>query len=202
MGTTSASSRSEEIVNTALDVAESHGVNGVTTAALARRMGFTEAALYRYFPGKVGILVAALQHLSDRLLATMLLELMAEAVSSSTDLEGQLQRHIDRFNHRQGLLLELILHATSQRSEPLREVANAFLQEYTYRVVAYFDQLQKMSFASTATSAEEYARLWTCQLLGGFLRSRLSREPWQPTAQAGYRAFVRQFVAVEDPVSR
>jgi AcrR family transcriptional regulator len=186
------SSRAEEIVNTALDVAESRGVSGVTTAALARRLGFTEAALYRYFPGKVGILVGALQHLSERLLATMLLELMPEAVAGPAAVEAQLVRHVERFTYRQGLLLELILHASSARSEPLREAGHAFMHEYSHRMVVYFQQLQRGGLINTATNADELGRLWSCQLLGGFLGCRLARDSWRPTAQAGFASFIRQ----------
>lgn len=182
--------RAEQIVDTALELAESRGVTGITTAALARRLGFTEAALYRYFPGKVGILVAALQHLSDRLLATMLLEVDPASVTEASAATAQLERHILRFTHREGLLLELLLHAASTRSEPLREAGNAFLQEYLQRIVVYFEHLQERAVIATAITPPELARMWICQLLGGFTRCRLAHEPWHPEDQPGFRVFL------------
>ena len=184
--------REEAIVNTALDLAEDRGVAGVTTAGLARRLQFTEAALYRYFPGKGAIIAAALRHMAERLFATMLLELMPEAVQHGHALELQIQRHIQRFALRNGLLLELLLFASGNREEALQIVGSEFLQEYTHRMTAYFNQLQELRLMSTTTSPSELARLWACQLLGGFVRCRLAREPWDPVAHAGFQAFLTQ----------
>jgi AcrR family transcriptional regulator len=184
--------REQAIVATAIDLAEDRGVAGVTTAGLARRLHFTEAALYRYFPGKGAIIAAALRHLAERLFATMLLELMPEAVPQGHALQLQIQRHIQRFALRKGLLLELLLFASGNREETLQIAGGEFLQEYTHRMTAYFKQLQELRLTSTATPPSELARLWVCQLLGGYVRCRLAREPWDPVDQAGFQAFLTQ----------
>ena len=184
--------RQEAIVATALDLAEGRGVAGVTTAALARRLQFTEAALYRYFPGKSAIIAAALRHMAERLFATMLLELMPEAVPQGHAAQLQLQRHIQRFALRNGLLLELLLNASGNRDGALQIAGGELLQEYTSRMTAYFTQLQELRLTSTASSPAELARLWVCQLLGGFVRCRLAREPWDPVEQHGFHAFLAQ----------
>jgi AcrR family transcriptional regulator len=184
--------REQAIVATAIDLAEDRGVAGVTTAGLARRLHFTEAALYRYFPGKGAIIAAALRHLAERLFATMLLELMPEAIPQGHALQLQIQRHIQRFALRKGLLLELLLFASGNREETLQIAGGEFLQEYTHRMTAYFKQLQELRLTSTATPPSELARLWVCQLLGGYVRCRLTREPWDPVDQAGFQAFLTQ----------
>ena len=184
--------REQAIVATAIDLAEDRGVAGVTTAGLARRLHFTEAALYRYFPGKGAIIAAALRHLAERLFATMLLELMPEAIPQGHALQLQIQRHIQRFALRKGLLLELLLFASGNREETLQIAGGEFLQEYTHRMTAYFKQLQELRLTSTATPPSELARLWVCQLLGGYVRCRLTREPWDPADQAGFQAFLTQ----------
>jgi len=184
--------RQETIVATALDLAEERGVAGVTTAALARRLHFTEAALYRYFPGKGAIIAAALRNMAERLFATMLLELMPEAVSQGHAAHLQLQRHIQRFSLRNGLLLELLLNASGNRDEALQVAGGELLQEYTSRIIAYFTQLQELRPTRNADAPAELARLWVCQLLGGFVRCRLAREPWDPVEQPGFHAFLAQ----------
>lgn len=185
----SSTPRAQQILETAMDLAETQGVGGVTTAALARRLEFTEAALYRYYSGKGGILVAALEHLGERLLATMLLEIDVAAVGHGEQVAAQLTHHVNRFAHRQGLLIELLLFAAANRAEELREAANAFMQEYRQRMTVHFAQLQERNLANTAVTPEELGRMWICQLLGGFLHCRLTGEPWQPAEQAGFRAF-------------
>lgn len=185
----SPSPRSQEIIEAALDLAEVQGVTGVTTAALARRLRFTEAALYRYYPGKTGILVGALEHLAERLLATMLFEVDQSAVSEAEHVARQLFHHSARFGYRQGLIIEMLLYAAANRAENLREAADAFMQEYRQRMAVYFTHLQERGLVPREIAAGELARLWICQLLGGFLHSRLTGERWQPEDQPGFRAF-------------
>jgi AcrR family transcriptional regulator len=187
--------RGEAIVATALDLAEDRGVAGVTTAGLARRLHFTEAALYRYFPGKGAIIASALRHMGERLFATMVLELMPEAVQRGRSLGFQLEAHIQRFALRKGLLLELLLVASGGRDESLQSEGAEFLEAYSERMVAYFQALGDLKLIATSLSAQELARLWICQLLGGFVRCRLDRENWNPVDQAGFRAFVEQLQA-------
>ncbi len=183
------SSRADEIINVAIDLAEDRGVAGVTTAALARRLRFTEAALYRYFPGKAAILAAALEHLGERVFVSMVLELLPHVAHDDVTLQGQLDRHIQRFGLRQGLLLELLLCAAGSREAPMQESANVFLQEYVERMVTYFTQLQELRWLDDQLPATELARMWVCQLLGGFVRCRIARETWSPIEQPGYAAF-------------
>ena len=184
--------REAAIVATALELAENRGVAGVTTAGLARRLQFTEAALYRYFPGKGAIIAAALHHLAERLFATMLLELMPDAVQHGQALEPQLERHIQRFALNNGLLLELLLFAAGGRDEALRNAGGQFLKEYTNRMTTYFRQLQELHLTGSMVPPSELARLWVCQLLGGLVRCRLTGETWDPAEQAGFRAFLGQ----------
>jgi AcrR family transcriptional regulator len=188
-------SRPEEIIAHAIELAEDRGVTGVTTATLARRLGFTEAALYRYFPAKGAILGAALQHLGEQLFATMLLELRPEALSDLSSFGAQMGLHAGRFASRQGLLLELLLSAASGRDSALQQAADAFLQEYTHRLVAYFSQVQELEKLDRSVTPTELARRWVCQLLGGFVRCRISLDHWDPMVQPGYDAFVEHLRA-------
>ncbi len=187
--------RAQQILEAALDLAETQGVGGVTTAALARRLDFTEAALYRYYSGKTGILVGALEHLGERLLATMLLEVDVDAVAEPEHATRQLTHHVTRFAYRQGLMIELLLHAAANRAENLREAANAFMQEYRQRLRVHFAQLQERKLANSTITAEELSRMWICQLLGSFLHCRLTGEPWRPEEQPGFRAFCQVLAA-------
>jgi TetR/AcrR family transcriptional regulator len=181
--------REESIIATTLDLAEERGVAGVTTAALARRLEFTEAALYRYFPSKGAIIAASLRHLGNRLFATMMLELMPESVGHGHTFQPQLERHIRRFALRNGLLVELLLSAASGREAELQATGFDFLQSYGERMTEYFRQLHALDQLVATTPPSERARLWICQLLGGFVTAHLAREAWDPVRNPGFQAF-------------
>ncbi len=183
--------RSEEIVARAVELAQQRGVAGVTTAILAHRMGFTEAALYRYFPGKAAILGACLDQLAGALFTSMVGELDPHAAGDNGAVVAQLERHVNHFTAHDGLLLDLVVAAAAARnSGALQEAADAFLNEYSHRIGAYFRQLQQAARVSRAVSPDDWTRLWTCQLFGGFLRARIAKEDWQPATQPGFTAFV------------
>lgn len=192
--------RIEEITQVALELAGRQGVGGVTTAALARELGFTEAALYRHFPGKSAILAAALRHLGEHVLATMLLELNPNDARSPAEARAQLDRHIQRFAAGGGLLLQFLLHAVTSGGNDLLAAGNGFLVDYLGRMEHYFGVLQDREFASPEIPPSELGRVWLCQLLGGFVRARLTAEAWDPGDQPGYQAFVSQ-LAPSDTVA-
>ena len=190
--------RSEEIVARAIELAQERGVAGVTTAILARRMGFTEAALYRYFPGKAAILGACLDHLASAMFSSMAGELDPRAAGDTDAIAAQLGRHVSHFTAHQGLALDLVVAAAATHNGgALQEAADAFVNEYSHRVGAYFRQLQLAGLVSRLLPPDDWARLWTCQLFGGFLRSRISKEEWQPVAQPGFAGFVKRIQQVD-----
>ena len=190
--------RSEEIVARSIELAQERGVAGVTTAILARRMGFTEAALYRYFPGKAAILGASLDHLASALFTSMVGDLDPRAAGDGEVIAAQLARHVSHFTAHQGLILDLVVAAAAAHNGgALQEAADAFVNEYSHRVGAYFRQLQQAALVSRVLPPDDWTRLWTCQLFGGFLRCRISKEDWQPAAQPGFVGFVKRIQHVD-----
>jgi AcrR family transcriptional regulator len=188
-------SRAQEIVDTIVDLVETRGVGRVTTAALARRLGFTEAALYRYFSGKGAILAAALQQAAEEVFASMPSELPPVAAGEPVGLEQHLASHIHHFTAKRGALLELLLAATTHRESELQEAGRAFLEEYYQRMTWYFETLGEAGVVDPKMRPRELASMWICQLLGGFVRCRLTMEAWEPEKHDGYRAFISRVTA-------
>lgn len=75
--------RREQIVEAVLAIIATNGIAEVTAKAVAERVGFSPAALYRHFNGKEAILGAVVEHMGERLVA-----LLDEARSNPSPLAG------------------------------------------------------------------------------------------------------------------
>lgn len=60
--------RRKQIIEATLEIIAEKGVSGLTTAEVSRRVGFSEAALFRHFPNKLEIIKAAMIQSHDALL--------------------------------------------------------------------------------------------------------------------------------------
>ncbi|HSM91823.1 MAG TPA: TetR/AcrR family transcriptional regulator [Anaeromyxobacteraceae bacterium] len=65
-----AASRRQEIADAALKVIAEQGLGRFTALAIAREVGVSDAALFRHFPTKQAIVLAAIARVEERLLAT------------------------------------------------------------------------------------------------------------------------------------
>lgn len=63
----SAEERRQEAVGAVIDLAREHGPEGITTQAIAARIGVTHGALFRHFPDKASIWAAVFDWLGARL---------------------------------------------------------------------------------------------------------------------------------------
>lgn len=66
-----AEERQEEIVRVAIGLAAKHGVETVTTQDMADAMGLTQGAIFRHFPTKDEIWLAAIQWIRGQLMRTL-----------------------------------------------------------------------------------------------------------------------------------
>ncbi|MHB8708942.1 MAG: TetR/AcrR family transcriptional regulator [Desulfuromonadales bacterium] len=81
-------------VETVVDLAAEQNPSDITTAAIAKRMGLTQGALFRHFPTKDDILQAVMEWVAQRLLARV--HQAAQSASSPlAALEAVFMAHID-----------------------------------------------------------------------------------------------------------
>lgn len=81
-------------VETVVELAAEQNPSDITTAAIAKRMGLTQGALFRHFPNKDAILQAVMEWVAERLLARVDKALW-EAPSPLAALEGMFMAHVD-----------------------------------------------------------------------------------------------------------
>ena len=81
-------------VETVVELAAEQNPSDITTAAIAKRMGLTQGALFRHFPNKDTILQAVMEWVADRLLAQVDKALQV-APSPLAALEGMFMAHVN-----------------------------------------------------------------------------------------------------------
>ena len=63
--------RQAEILDRAAELVAESGLGNLTMKRVAERVGFTEPAIYRHFPGKQALVRAMIERFSGRLLGTI-----------------------------------------------------------------------------------------------------------------------------------
>lgn len=81
-------------VEAVIELAAEQNPNGITTAAIAERMGLTQGALFRHFPNKDAILQAVMTWVAERLLSRV--DQAARGIASPiAALEAIFMTHVD-----------------------------------------------------------------------------------------------------------
>ncbi len=70
-GRLSGPERKDQIVQATISIMAEHGLPGTTTRRIAEKVGVSEPALYKYFPGKKELLLEALEEAGNRFFAAL-----------------------------------------------------------------------------------------------------------------------------------
>ncbi len=120
-------------VATVVELAAEQNPNDITTAAIAKRMGLTQGALFRHFPSKDAILQAVMEWVAERLMARV--DKAARTVSSpQAALEAVFIAHVEFVINHPGV--PRILFGELQRAEETasKRIVQTFLCCYSERV--------------------------------------------------------------------
>ncbi|TKB28542.1 TetR family transcriptional regulator [Desulfopila sp. IMCC35006] len=128
-----AEERRAMIVEAVLALAAEQNPNGITTAAMAKRMGLTQGALFRHFPNKAAILQAVMDWVTERLLAK-LDEAIQEAASPLAALRAMFMTHMDFVAKHPGVPRLLFGELQSADLTPSKEVVQTFIRGYRERL--------------------------------------------------------------------
>lgn len=130
----SAEERRAVTVETVIDLAAEQNPTDITTAAIAKRMGVTQGALFRHFASKDAILQAVMDWVSERLLTRI------DKATSASDhplaaLEAAFTAHIDFICEHPGV--PRMLFGELQRAEQTmaKRMAHTMIQRYGERLM-------------------------------------------------------------------
>lgn len=126
-------------VEAVVELAAEQNPGDITTAAIAKRMGLTQGALFRHFPSKDAILQAVMEWVAERLLSRV--DKAAQAASSPlAALEAMFMTHIDFVASHPGV--PRMLFGELQRAEdtPAKRMVRTLVSRYSERLYRLIEE--------------------------------------------------------------
>ena len=175
--------RQAAIVAAALNLAIDASPAQITTAAIADAVGITQGAVFKHFPTKEAIWLAAMKWVREQLLAS--LTQAAESQPSPMDALGAVFRaHVD-FVVRHPGVPRFIFHELQQPadSEAKQEVRGV-LQAYRKLLLGILEQAERQHLVAPELDREAAATLFVGIVQGLVMQAMLSGKPALMRAQA------------------
>lgn len=116
-----------------IELAAEQNPNDITTAAIAKRMGLTQGAIFRHFANKDAILEAVMSWVSKRLLARVD-KAIGNAMSPLAALKAVFLTHVDFVATHPGIPRMLFGELQRQGETLPKKMVKTLLQHYSQRI--------------------------------------------------------------------
>lgn len=135
----SAKERRAVTVETVIELAGEQNPSDITTAAIAKRMGLTQGALFRHFPNKEAILAAVMGWVAERLLSRVEKAIDAQP-SPLAALESMFMTHVEFIIEHPGI--PRMLFGELQRTEKTapKQMVQTLIRRYSERLHQIFEK--------------------------------------------------------------
>jgi AcrR family transcriptional regulator len=179
----SAEERQDEIVRVAIDLAADRGVDAVTTQDMAKAMGLTQGAIFRHFPTKDDIWVAAIGWVRGQLLARVE-KAAAQGGDPIDSLERMFHAHIG-FIAKHPAIPRLIFSDELRSKNPrLKQLIQEIITGYERKIAALLRAAKEQGLARADLDEESAATLFIGMIQGLVLQSSIFAGKRELTAQA------------------
>ncbi len=175
--------RQAAIVAAALNLAIDASPAQITTAAIADAIGVTQGAVFKHFPTKEAIWLAAMKWVREQLLAS--LTQAAESQPSAMDALGAVFRaHVD-FVVRHPGVPRFIFHELQQPADSAaKQEVRGVLQAYRKLLLGILEQAERQHLVAPELDREAAATLFVGIVQGLVMQAMLSGKPALMRAQA------------------
>jgi AcrR family transcriptional regulator len=165
--------RQGEIVAAALRLAESNSPAAITTTELAEAVGLSQGALFKHFPNKEAVWLAAMQWLVDNLMQTLTQAAQA-ADSPGAALRQVFEAHVAFVSRHPGVP-RLIFHVLQQPGLPdLKSLAREMMQQYRTLVRQLLHQAIARGDIAADLNLDAAATMFLGQLQGLVMQSLMT----------------------------
>lgn len=175
--------RQAEIVAAALSLAREHSPALITSADIAAEVGVSQGALFKHFPTKDAIWVAAMAWVRERLLAS-LAEASQAAEPGLAGLRALFEAHVGFVSEHPGVP-RFIFHELQKPADsaPKQEV-RALLQAYRKLLLAQLGQAAERGQLAAGLDQQAAATLFIGIIQGLVMQSMLNGKPAINSAEA------------------
>lgn len=175
--------RQAEIVTVALALARESSPALITTADIASRVGVTQGALFKHFPTKDAIWLAAMDWVRTQLLAA-LERAAAEAPSPLEALAAMFKAHVGFVVSHPGVPRFIFHELQRPADSPIKQEVRKLLQGYRRLLRQQLDAAVAAGAVSPRLDREAAATLFVGLVQGLVMQSMLSDKPAAVKAQA------------------
>jgi AcrR family transcriptional regulator len=121
--------RLNQILTASRELIAAGGVGALTIRAIARKVGVTEAAIYRHVDSKDHVLVLLLEDVRQSVLGTIE-EATAPHANALDKLEHVLQHHLSFIESRRGISFVVIAEAAQFQEQSVRNAGRKLVEDY------------------------------------------------------------------------
>ncbi len=160
-------------VETVVELTGEKNPSEITTAAIAKRMGVTQGALFRHFPNKDAILQAVMEWAAERLLSRIEKAIQTKS-SPLAALESMFMAHVDFITEHPGI--PRMLFGELQRSEETaaKRMVQTLIRRYGERLNHLFEQGKICGELDEALDNEAAATLFIGTVQGLVMQSLIA----------------------------
>lgn len=165
----SAEERQEEIIKAAVELAGEQGVDNVTTQDMAKVVGVTQGAIFRHFPTKDMIWLAAVHWVRERLMSV--LDMAAGQGSDPLDsLERMFFAHLGFVDKVPAIPKLIFTDQLLKKNPKIKELIRSILADYEARVTGLISQAKAQNLVRSDLDEYAAAVMFTGLIQGLMLR--------------------------------
>lgn len=164
--------RQAEMVQAVLTLTEQQGVETITTTDIAKSVGLSQGAVFRHFPNKQSIWLAAIDWVQQALLAAIDDAAQTKALPLER-LQAMFEAHVD-FVARHPGVPRLLFHELQQPGDSLvKKSVRALLAAYRRRLVGLLDEAKQAGQARAELDPDAAATLFIGMIQGLVMQTML-----------------------------
>lgn len=170
-------------VEAVIELAAEQNPSEITTAAIAKRMGLTQGALFRHFPTKDSVFEAVMEWVAARLLGRIE-KSAASNGSALAALESMFMAHVDFVCEHPGVPRMLFSELQRAADSPAKRAAQIMIRRYTERLAAVIERGKSLGEVAPEVDTAAAAMLFVGTIQGLVMQSLLAGSIARMRAQA------------------